>query len=213
VVGAAGPSARSRRGPSHPLAADGSSGRSAASSWHRRRCLGAAWDGATADGARAAGDGQPEAAAPWRQRCPQRSPRRCAGAPVRGHPTATGDGAAYPGARRPDAPRGAPPLGGKRPLAPRPGASARRSRRWARTRWAHVRTTVRCTPTTGATAEWAYPAASRRRIFPRRAHPAAMVVDRCQRSKVGRASGDMTTRQEDFRPRAIAISSPSQGMG
>ena len=75
-----------------------------------------------------------------------------------------------------------------------------------RNRLAHFRTTGRCTPTDCATWDWEYPSASKRMIFPRRANPAAMVVDRCQRSKVWRSSGERAMRNDDFRPRAIAIS-------
>jgi hypothetical protein len=66
---------------------------------------------------------------------------------------------------------------------------------------------VRWTPTACATWECAWPAASKRIIFPRRASPAAIVTDRCHRSKVRCASGERTRRHEDLRPRARAISS------
>src|SRR5882724_8068404 len=50
-------------------------------------------------------------------------------------------------------------------------------------------------------------------IFPRHANPAAMVVDRCHHSKVWCLSGDRTTRDDDIRPRALAISSQQYGCG
>jgi RNA-directed DNA polymerase len=70
-----------------------------------------------------------------------------------------------------------------RPM-PRPGASERPSRRWARNRLAQWRTTVRCTPTACATADGEDPATSRRIIFPRRASPTAMAVARCHPASV-----------------------------
>jgi hypothetical protein len=88
------------------------------------------------------------------------------------------------GGRRPGARRGWRLLGGTPPLAPRPGASARPSKRWASNRRAHFRPTVRWTPTARATCQCACPAATRSMIFPRRTKPAPRVVDRCQRSKV-----------------------------
>jgi hypothetical protein len=45
-------------------------------------------------------------------------------------------------------------------------------------------------------------------MFPRRTSPAAPVVDRGQRSKVARSSGDRPMRQDDVRPRALMRSSP-----
>ena len=42
---------------------------------------------------------------------------------------------------------------------------------------------------------------------PRRASPAAMVVDRCQRSKVSRSCGERTITNDVLRPRAIVSSS------
>jgi len=92
-------------------------------------------------------------------------------------------------------------------LAPRPGASESPARRWERKRLAHLRTTVRWTPSEPATADWACPSAKRRIIFPRRASPAVIVVERCQCSKVSRSSEDRRMRNEDLRPRAIALSS------
>src|SRR2546430_16257622 len=50
-------------------------------------------------------------------------------------------------------------------------------------------------------------------IFPRRASPAAMVVDRCRRSKVWCLSRNRTMRDDDLRPRALAISYQQYGCG
>jgi hypothetical protein len=41
---------------------------------------------------------------------------------------------------------------------------------------------------------------------PRRTKPAAIVVDRCQCSKVARSVGDKMIRMEGLRPRAMVIS-------
>ena len=169
------------------------------------------WGTATAAGARAAADGRPASATPWRPRSPVRSPRRCADARVRYHPTARGDDPPGPVARRRRARRGSRPPGAKPPLAPRPGASERPSRRWARTCVAPWRTTVRCTPTACTTANGEAPAANERIILPRRIRPAARGVDRCHRSSVCRSLDARTMRQEDVRPRAIAISSQPCG--
>jgi hypothetical protein len=44
-------------------------------------------------------------------------------------------------------------------------------------------------------------------MLPRRASPAAIVVERCQRSNVSRSGPDRTMCKDDVRPRAIMISS------
>ena len=48
---------------------------------------------------------------------------------------------------------------------------------------------------------------------PRRASPAAMVVARCQRSKVSRSCGERTITNDVLRPRAIVCSSLTRGEG
>jgi hypothetical protein len=165
------------------------------------------WETTRDDGARVGGDGQPASAVRSRRSYPPPRPQRCVGGPVRGHPTGSGCGPATPDVRRRGVPRGARPPGENPPLAPRPGASASPSRRCARKRLAHVRRTVRWTPTARPTAAWECPAASRRLSCPRRTSPAATVVDRGPRSTGACASDDSTMRQDDVRPRAIGISS------
>jgi len=164
------------------------------------------WDGAPEAGARAAAAGPPASAARSRRRDPPRAPQRSAAAPVRGHPLGRDGGLGSRGVRRPGAPRRWPPPGDNTPLAPRPGASPRPTRRWARNRLAHWRTPPRWTPTSCATGAGACRSASRRIMRPRRTSPAASVVDRCQRCRVSRSAGDHSRTKGALRPRALALS-------
>ncbi len=208
AAAAVAPSARPRTAPAYPHAVAACRARSVQRRGHHIRPPEGAWEGA-----RASGDGPPASAAPVRPRWPQRSPRRGAAVPVRGHPLGRDGGPGYRGARRPNAPRGSRPLGENAPVAPRPGASVRPSSRWASKRVAQWRTPVRWTPTAWATRVCEGLAANRSTICPRGASPAARVVDRCHRSKVWCTSGERTRGQDDLRPRAIASSSQLRGKG
>jgi hypothetical protein len=208
---AAGRSSRPRTRPVHLDPAAAGSGPSVPPRSPRRRRPAAAWERARPAGARVGGEVPPASGGRWPPSCSPRGPPRGAGAPVRGHPTGSGDDPAEPAVRRPGARRGSPPLGAKPPWAPRPGASERPSRRWARPRLAPWRTTGRCTPTACATADGEDPAASRRISFPRRASPAAMVVARGHPARVGCSARDRTMGHADLRPRAIALACPCSG--
>jgi hypothetical protein len=113
--------------------------------------------------------------------------------------------------------RGIDPFYGRAPGSmrrePRPGLSVNPSIPCCRNRCPHLYTKRRLIPTVAATSEIDMPSATSKIIRPRRARPAAMVVERCHARRVWRSAGVRRIVREVLRPRAILIPHREENMG